>query len=242
MEHALDILARAQSVGAVVVALTRVDELAERTDLDDVAAAARRGDAVVAERTACIEGMHVVDLGATPPLPALDLVLVRRNPPLQRRRPVTRTALASLSRFSFVVRIEGSRAAGLRQAPLQSVRRRDARSGTCTTQQSWLSASRLTISSPSTAPTSRRAAAWSSTRYLNAASYIGLAILIASPTSPRRGPTTSNGRTYHHRKTTKATTTARCPAGGWWCAACGTSSAGRPGSCRSASPAAGCPP
>ena len=80
VEHALHVLATAQPVGAVVVTFTRVDVLAQGAYLDDVAAAARRGHAVIAELTSCVEGVHLVDLGAAAPLPALDLVFVGRDP------------------------------------------------------------------------------------------------------------------------------------------------------------------
>ena len=67
----------------------RIDVGAERTDLHRVAAAARRGDPVVAEgaRTP-VERTHVGDLGPSAPLPAPDLALVRRDPSPERGRPV----------------------------------------------------------------------------------------------------------------------------------------------------------
>ena len=57
-------------------------------------------------------------------------------------------------------------------------------------ERSCGSACRSTTSSPRTAPTSSRAAVWSSIRYLNAASYIGLAMRIGSPYFPLRSPAT----------------------------------------------------
>ncbi len=99
MQHALHVLATAQPVGAVIMTLARVDAFAQGADLDDVAAAARRGDPVIAERVViCVDGKYPVDLGAPAPLPARDLVLVGRDPPDRRRRSVSRPPLAP--RFS----------------------------------------------------------------------------------------------------------------------------------------------
>ena len=97
MQHTLHVLAAAQPVGAVVMTLTRVDALAQGAHLDDVTAAARRGDPVIAERVmVCVERNHLVDLGAAAPMPALDLVLVARDPPEHRGRPLVRPPLALL--------------------------------------------------------------------------------------------------------------------------------------------------
>ena len=95
MERALYVFATTQAVDAVVVALTGIDALSQGADLDHVAAAARRGDAVVAERSEVfVEGVHLVDLGAAAPPAALDLVFIGRDPSVQRGWPLARPPLA----------------------------------------------------------------------------------------------------------------------------------------------------
>ena len=99
VDDPFDVLAASQLVDAEIPALARVDALAERADLDHVAAAARRPDAIVAERMAVLaHRVHFVDLGAAAPLTTLDLVLVGRDPAVQRRRPLARPSLASCFR------------------------------------------------------------------------------------------------------------------------------------------------
>ena len=94
--YPFDVLAGAQAVRAIVVAFARVDPLAQRTHLHDVRAAARRSDPIVRERAMFpIECAYLVDLGAAAPLPPLDLVLVRRDPPPECRGPILRPVPAA---------------------------------------------------------------------------------------------------------------------------------------------------
>ena len=96
VQGALDMLAGPQPIGAMVLALARVDVRAQRTDLHRVAAAVRRRDPVIAEgaRT-LVERVHLDDLGPAAPLPPPDLVRIRRDPSAERRRPVILQAPAS---------------------------------------------------------------------------------------------------------------------------------------------------
>ena len=107
VQDTLDVLAGAQTVGAMVPAPARVDVRAERTDLHRVAAAVRCGDLVVAEgaRTP-VERVQVDDLGPSAPLPASDLSLIGREPSPERGRPVILQAPASGGGFpSWLVHV-----------------------------------------------------------------------------------------------------------------------------------------
>ena len=104
VQYTLDVLAAPQAVDAMVPAPARVDMRVQRTNLHRVAAAARRRDPIVAEwvRT-LVERVHLDNLGPAAPLPAPDLVRIRRDPSLKRRWPIIVQALAPerglLSRF-----------------------------------------------------------------------------------------------------------------------------------------------
>ena len=96
VQGALDVLAGPEAVGAVVLALARVDGRVERADLHRVAAAVRRRDPVVPEGTgSLVERLHLDDLGLAAPLSAPDLVLVRRDPSPERGRTVVLRTPAS---------------------------------------------------------------------------------------------------------------------------------------------------
>ena len=100
VKDALDVLAGPEAVGAMVPALARVDVRVQRTDLHRVGAAALRCDPVIAEgmRT-LIEYVYLDNLGAPAPLPAADLVRIRRDPSLKRWRPVILQTPASRGGF-----------------------------------------------------------------------------------------------------------------------------------------------
>ena len=107
-QDTFDMLAGPQAVGTMVPAPARVHIRAQRTNLHRVAAAARRRDPVIAEgvRT-LVERVHLDNLGSAAPLPAPDLVRIRRDPSPKRRRSIVLQAPASGRGFpSRLVHVE----------------------------------------------------------------------------------------------------------------------------------------
>ena len=115
-------LAGPQAIGAMVPALARVDVCVQRPDLHRVGAAARRHNPVITEGVrSLIECVHLDDLGAAAPLPAPDLVRIRRNPSPKRGRSVILQTPASrgglLSQWYHVEFHVGAAGAGLPAGP-----------------------------------------------------------------------------------------------------------------------------